>query len=310
MHLPKIVTPCVRLPWPGRDDVWVKDESACPTGTFKDRLAWRLASLISSAARPDFLVTSISLGNTLVSLMAAFEAAFPPDRRPQVAGVFPADFAGRTIGPDNRGHRMKGEAVLAKLGNQGANCIEYDLAAGWLSPHAVADLARDSGMEFSQHRDVSNGIEVPSYQAIAAEALQQCGEKIDYIVVPVGAGVLFEETVRYIERHSRQSQVIGVTTLNHHSVADKIYAAYSQYMRDLVARGRAHYPGLPQHSVIPVDDNSIMHALSQIPAELSAEPSAAAAFSALDTAGLIPQDASVLIVNTGNGIAQEPVQCP
>ena len=188
-----------------------------------------------------------------MSLVAAFEAAFAAERRPQVFGVFPKDFSRRIIGPDNRGRRVPGHAVLAQLRRRNAICIEHDLTAAWLGPKDVADLARAVGVEFTEHRDITSGIEVPSYQAIVAEALQQCGVMtFEFVIVPVGAGVLFEETVRYVERHSPQTRVIGVTTLNQYSVADKIYAAYSQYMRDLVVTGRAHYPGLPRH---PVDSS-------------------------------------------------------
>ena len=56
MGLAAISTPCVKIRWPGRADVWVKDESACPTGNFKDRLAWRLAALLSETARRALLV--------------------------------------------------------------------------------------------------------------------------------------------------------------------------------------------------------------------------------------------------------------
>lgn len=310
MSLTDINTPCTRCEWARRADIWVKDEGSCPTGTFKDRLAWRLTSLLSEPDQHGLLVSSITFGNTLVSLATAFASAFTASQRPKLLGVFPRDFSRRTIGPDNRGRRMLGRTLLGRLREQGAVCIEHDLSAGWLAQDDIAALARGAQIAFVNHQDVSNGIEVPSYEAIVAEGLEQCETQIDCIIVPVGAGVLFEETVRYVERHFPRIRVIGVTTLDQYSVADKIHAAYSQYMRDLVVYGVACYPGLPRHPVFAIDDDSIMSALGRIPTPIQAEPSAAASFALLDNHKHVPPHAGILVINTGNGIIQETVPCP
>ena len=303
MNLPSIHTPVMRVEWPGRSPLWVKDEGRCPTGTFKDRLAWRLAELLEGEdAGPDLLITCITLGNTALSLVTAFNAGLTPARRPQLLGVFPAGFSARRIGPDNHGRSMRGESLLARLEAEGMRCIEYPLDDAYLSASDIANLARGHGLNFARHRDISYGIGVPSYQSIAQEALADLPDPADVLVLPVGAGVLFEETVQYVERCGLPTRVVGATTLQSASIADKIYARYSPYFETLLHAGVASHPCYRSHFVKVVSDDAIVGALRLMPSDLAVEPSAAAAFSLVSDPEVVPHEASVLVVNTGNGI--------
>jgi len=300
--LPTVETPLLRLPWDGRADVWVKDEGRCPTGTFKDRLAWRLADLLEPDADPGALISSITMGNTALSLAEAFSSAFSDERRPQLFCVFPTGFSSHVIGPDNIGREMLGSRLLRRVERLGCVCEEYALENARLSQQDIAALATSRGLSFSSHRDVSYGIEVAAYESILAEALESMSEAPSVVVVPVGAGVLFEEFVQYVERYELKVRVIGVTTLLADSVADKIYGRYSPFFDALIRDGEERHPLYPRHLVLAISDDMILSALSRIPMHVAAEPSAAAAFAMLDVHSEIAADQSVLVVNTGNGV--------
>lgn len=304
MTLPAIMTPLVRLQWPGRGDILVKDESHCPTGTFKDRLGWRLVDLLTKEKRRgDLLISCITMGNTARSVAVAVTERFKPQHRPKVLAIFPEGFSARTIGPDNAGHTMQGSDLFQWLDQRGAHAVEHDLARGFLSKNAIASIAEKVGIGFSRHLDVSSGlIEAPSYPPILEEALAEASDNIEVVVVPVGAGVLFEEIVEYIEQKHLPIRVIGVSSLQYGSIADKLYARYSEYYDELVASNIASHRRYPRHQIVCEENGGIRKALQRIPRSLRAEPSAAAAFSLLDNTKLIPADAKVLVVNTGDGI--------
>lgn len=297
-------TPLVKIVMPGGRPVWVKDESACPTGTFKDRLASHAATLFGARGvlNPETVISCITLGNTLVSfaeyLLRRREAA----NRPQLLGLFPSGFGRRTIGPDTEGRTVTGAAVLEELHGSGAHVLEYPLEAGFLGPEQIEGIARGAGLRFERLIDVSYGIGEPAYEVILAEALHElAGEHIKVVVVPVGAGVLFEECVALIERERLPMRVMGATTLAPQSIADKLYAYYSPFFKTLTSEGRCLIQGADQQHVVEcVADVDILEALRQLAVRgISAEPSAAAAFALL---GRLPTDTPALVINTGNGL--------
>jgi threonine dehydratase len=187
----------------------------------------------------------------------------------------------------------------------GVVCQEVDLSNGYLSETDVCRLATGLGLTFDTHHDVSRGIEIPAYEAVLRESIAQGAVALDWIVVPVGAGVLFEDFVNYAEREGLPARVLGVAALRADSVADKLYALYSPYFDALNRFGQAAHDRYPRHRVIAVDDEAIRRVIPLLPPPMRAEPSAAAAFTVLESERLISAKSNVLLVNTGDGIISE-----
>jgi cysteine synthase len=295
-------TPVRIIEWPGFGRIWVKDESLCPTGTFKDRLSSRLEESLERTGllTPETAIGSITLGNTLASLASTFLRR-PEEERPSVFGVFPAGFGARTIGPDTAGRSMRGADLLARLERLGARVIEHPLEERYLDGASMQRLAEQVGVRFRQFVDVTNGIDAPAYRIILEEALPEIGPApLDYVIVPVGAGILFQEAVQLLRERGHHAVVLGVSVLSGNSIADKLFGYYSPYYDDLRKRAVAQYAPGSSDRVELVDDGAISEALGVLRAiGVDAEPSAAAAFAALSR---LPAGSNVLVVNTGNGI--------
>lgn len=290
---------------PGRT-LWVKDESACPTGTFKDRLGWALARQSARAPVADLLITCITLGNTLLSVGYFLNNSLASSIKPQILGLFPLRFAQRAIGPDTRGRTCRGADVIAACENEGTLTAVIDLESGFLDEKSIERLARSLAPPFLHHRDISYGIGEQAYKQILEEALEDLRTPPAAVLVPVGAGVLFDECVGLIESRGLATTVIGVSVTESHSVADKIYGYYSPYFEQLSRSGLSQHARHPRHPVLSVTDEEILQALEWASRrEINAEPSAVAALVPYlnNYTGLPPGD--VLWINTGNGIAYE-----
>jgi threonine dehydratase len=298
-------TPLFELESDAHCRVLVKDESKCPTHTFKDRLGWELGRrLLVSGAGSETVVASITLGNTAISLAAGLDAYFKQAARPTVFGVFPSRFEFSDIGPDSSGRSTTGRAVLARLRSRNVICVEADTQERRLEAADVAELARNAGLDFSRFIDVSTGIDEPCYSPLIAEAMYQTstlGYHPEAVLVPVGAGVLFDAAVQDVVRNFPSCRVFGATVLDPHSIADKIDAFYSPYYESLVERGVAESPLDPRSQVVIVDEAEIRAALRDLRDAVDCEPSAAAAFALLRRQEIEALE-TVLVINTGNGI--------
>ncbi len=286
--------------------VLVKDESACPTGTFKDRLGWELARRLRARTRgPETLVSSITYGNTAFSIHSGIEAAYESLPRPQEFAVFPMGFGNRQVGPDTSGSVIEGSKIIARLRRAGVICKEVDLAAGVMRATDIADLARGEGLEFTQHIDVSEGISEPCYAPILIEALGQASElglDIDTIIAPVGAGVLYDAVASEAVERDLSVRVLGAAVVDPESIGDKIYALYSPYYRSLRDHGVAQSRIASEHQVFVVSDSEILDSIGLVGSTVNCEPSAAASFALLLRKKIMLGARVVLVINTGNGI--------
>src|ERR1051325_4222596 len=146
--------------------LWIKDEAACPTGTFKDRLGWALARQFERAPIDGLLITCITLGNTLLSVSHFLKATQSDVIQPQLLGLFPLRFADRIIGPDSGGRSCQGSDVLALCESEGALTAEVDLESRFLDENDIERLAREIAPSFLHHRDISYGIGEKAYAPI------------------------------------------------------------------------------------------------------------------------------------------------
>jgi len=304
--LPPISTPLISAGmWSPGTQLWVKDESRCPTGTFKDRLAWEYVAAVQKKAvpfGPHTILASITLGNTMRSFAYAIRAGLPIEFRPQLAAVFPCGFSERTIGPATDGLTCRGQTVLDDLEASGVRCITHLLQAGYVDDEVFKRIVNHSGDASLNVFNATNGIGLPAYKKIIAEALDDMPRAPDHIILPVGAGVLFMECVELVMERGLNCRVTGVAVTEAESIADKIYGVYSPFYQELRDKGVALYNNDERFKVIRIDDGQIMAVRQRglPPGFERAEPSA--------WAGLVPladgriSGGIVLIVNTGCGI--------
>ncbi len=288
--------------------LWVKDEAACPTGTFKDRLGWALARQLAREPVEDLLVTCITLGNTLRSVAFFLNKLPSSSIKPRTLGLFPLRFAERIIGPDTHGRTCRGADVMALCEAEGALTAETDLESGYLDESSISRLARSLAAPFLHHRDISYGIGEQAYAPILEEALDDLGTSPAVVLVPVGAGVLFDECVEVVESRVLSTTVVGVSVTEPESIADKIYGYYSPYYQQLREARFASHLRHERHPVLSVTDEEIIQAVQWAAQQkIEAEPSAVAALVPyLSNCQALPVG-DVLWINTGNGIVPRNV---
>ena len=305
--LPLIKTPLVRVDYHKYDShLWVKDESICPTGTFKDRLAWKYVQSNSEVVPcgPDIVLASITLGNTMRSFAYAVRSGMPVGRQPKLFAIFPAGFSKRRIGPNARGVSYDGSRIIDLLRRESVACVEHPLSEGFLGQIELETLAHQSCDSFRQLFNISNGIGTPAYKQILIEALDEMPVPPDFILVPVGAGVLFLEFVEVVRERRLNANVIGVTVKEANSFADKIYGLYSPFYQQIALSGIATYENDARFTVECIEDSAIRSVRERgLPEGFeSAEPSSWAALVPLITSPHKFTGKNVLVINTGNGL--------
>jgi len=296
-------TPLLRMPEPVEGHImWVKDESACPTGTFKDRLGWALARQVVGSPIQDLLITCITLGNTLISV-AHFLNSVDESIRPQVLGLLPNGFSQRVLGPDTAGCQCTGADVVRACQAKGAMTVEVDLESAYLSESDIREIGKKCVPSATESRDISYGIGEDAYASILQEALDDLPAIPSVVLVSVGAGILFDECVRVVEERRLPTVVVGVSVTEPSSVADKIYGYYSPYFADLCTQGRAFHSRFPRHPVLRVEDRDVLSALQFTKmVGQNAEPSSVAALVPILRKQIEMPSGDVLWINTGNGV--------
>jgi hypothetical protein len=189
--------------------------------------------------------------------------------------------------------------------SKGALTAEVDLESRFLNENEIERLAREIAPPFLYHRDISYGIGEKAYAPILEEALDDLGVAPSAVLVPVGAGVLFDECVDLVESRGLRTTVVGVSVIEPTSVADKIYGYYSPYFNQLVRSSVAAHSSFPRHPILVVTDDEIGQAILWCSERgINAEPSAAAALVPYLNLSLKLPPGDVLWINTGNGLCQ------
>jgi threonine dehydratase len=177
---------------------------------------------------------------------------------------------------------------------------------------ALEKIAREEDWVIGDFQDITNGIELdgnkyPAYVDILKEILTDLGKEPDYIVVPAGTGILYNEFCDYILEKSLKTKVLGVTVTKVDSIADKLFGFYWQDIDNLNKVGYSITRYGRAHLMIRADDSEIINTMHEIGSQINAEPSGIAGLTVLH--GLkkyYPSfdkiKDSVVVVNTGNGI--------
>lgn len=262
-------TPLTRIPeFAGRpleSEVWLKDESANPFHTHKDR---RSELIVEKALAHDIdTVALITAGNAGYSLAKSAEGS----------GLRVVLIVKNNIRP----------SIKSILEATAATIIEVDLSKK-LEPPDVVSLARQD--ESERVWDVSNGWE-EAYEEVLYEIADQ---KPEAIITPVGSGELLLGIHRGIQHYGFKTKLYGVGVLSPQSMADKLYATYvpaSDRIEKLVREG---------HELIQLPEKEVEWAAANAPEELEAEPSAQVIFAALQRVRKIV--GKTVLINTGKGL--------
>lgn len=302
-------TPLVRLPAvAGYRNVYLKDESVHPGGTFKDRLSHRALARYA----PSTTFGAISYGNTALSFVRSL--ASDEHRRRFIAFV-PEGLSEWTFGPSTSGATVSGREIYDFLATR-ADVVTVRLDEGVLDDVALKRLARFAGFELRDFVNVTEGVNVPAYVDIIREATEQLGRVPDFTLVQFGAGILCNEIVDF-HNEAGHGKVIPFSVPNPESRAKMLYGPIWLDTVELQKTGSA----LSRHSSPDRTGQArapyLVHKLTEPMVEeglalarefgLSAEPSGSAGLgflAQLSTAcrqGL-DRDASILLINTGNGI--------
>jgi cysteine synthase len=190
----------------GLKNAWIKDESANPSGTIKDR---RNEMIIKEASRLkiDKLVL-ITAGNNGYSL-----AKLAKGTNIKVVCIVNRDLD---------------KKIIKILKNISYQVIEVNLSQKILRPEEIIAFARERDDEVIW--DVTNGYE-DAYIPLFGEIFSQL-KKVDYIVVPLGSGGIYMGAIQAVERFRKETKVIGIGVQStYHSSADKLSTPWTPYAK-------------------------------------------------------------------------------
>lgn len=292
-----IETPVKNIVYKNFNNIWIKDESVNPTGTHKDRMAWHIAKIFTSYFNPirsrDILpppCSLISAGNAAIAIASLFKKLeFYPLKV----------LLDKTIDPK----------IVNFLKESYCEVYITDVYEKSLKAHDILLLTNNL-----------EGIDITSYTLID-QTTKFYGElvnhvlslKPDTIIIPYGSGGLFENFCLIIKENfnNNKCNLIGVSTRNKKSKANKLYSAFSPFDYNnerLHFLKRCGFIG-NQSGIYYIEDNHLEEAMNifreyKIKAEYSGVVGLAYI---IENANKLNQNANYIIVNTGQGILD--VQC-
>jgi len=249
-------------------NIFIKDESKNPFGTFKDRVS---EFIINKAVneRVDKLVL-ITAGNAGYSL-----SQFAKGTRIKVICVI---------------DKTVEAAAKQKLRTTAYKVIEVNLSKGILKPEQVISLARENDTEVIW--DVTNGYH-EAYESIIKEIK---GKKPDYIVVPVGSGGAFVGLYNGIKKYNLKTKLIGIGVKEkYHSFADKLWTPWTPYQSKIKAIVKMG------HKYIELSEGEVKRAYEGFKDIVPCEPSSTVVFAVFSKLTFNKYN-RIILINSGMGI--------
>ena len=248
--------------------LYVKNESANPYGTIKDR---RNVTVLHEALRlrADKLVL-ITSGNNGFSL-AQFAKA---------DGIKVVCVVNKKMLP----------ATKENLREVAYQVIELNLDHRILRPEELIAFAREKEDEVIW--DVTNGYE-DTYGEVVREILSEV--KPTHIVVPVGSGGIYIGIVHALATKKTPITVIGIGTQNaNDSIADKLSTPWTPY-----AKALEHWQ--TKHPIYRLSEQEIKRTYGAYRHLLSCEPSSSVVFAAAEHHKFTKKDI-VILINSGKSV--------
>ena len=261
----------------GIKNLAIKDESANPFGTHKDRKSLHVVletTNVASHLRTEALCI-LTAGNAGLSL-AKIGALY---------GVPTIAFVGADLISSNLHQQLKSTCERA---------IPLNLEERMWPSH---ELCRLAGAEHGRRvRDVTNGITKP-FEYIVDEICEGGVEQLpDTIVLPVGGGELFFGVADGLARRGLRTRLIGIT-VRKDSAADKLYSKWNPYSDQIKAMAN----GSPHRLYHLEDEALLLDTFDWLSSYgIQCEPSSAASFAALhELRAQFRRDEKILVMNTG-----------
>lgn len=251
---------------------WIKDESANPSGTIKDR---RNEMIIKEADRLkiDKLVL-ITAGNNGYSLAKLAHGT----------NIKVVCIVNKNI--DNK--------ILELLKKVSYQVIEVNLNEKILRPEEIVAFARERDDEVIW--DVTNGYEdayIPLFGEIFSEL-----ENVDYIVVPLGSGGIYIGAIQAAERFRKNVKIIGIGTQStYHSTADKLSTPWTPYAKAIENYAKMGNP------IFRLSEQEIKSAFQKYQHLTNLEPSSSVIFAAPDKFPF-KKDDCIVFLNSGRSIIE------
>ena len=303
-------TPLIHLEgFDGYTNLFIKDESVNPNGTFKDRLSSR------ALERYDLDVTFgvISYGNTAISLSRAI-SQHSLHRSVELIVFVPQNFENWSFGPSTQGTYLTGKTIIDEL-RLSSTTVSVELARE-LKDSDLHGLAKAAGLCGSRFVNITEGLDIPVYVDIIVEVIAQLGRPPDVCIAPFGAGILCNEIKDHLNRVGH-GMVVPISVASPTSLARMLYGpmwvdtellcetgiAFSRHHSpDRTGAERQPYP------VFLVREDEILKGLELTKrVGISAEPSGSAGLGVLNRLnefcpGIDRERDTIVVINTGNGI--------
>jgi threonine synthase len=268
----------------GIKQLWVKDESANPLGTHKDRKSVtvvRKAMKLSPHLRPQAFCL-LTAGNAGLSLAIFASSYWASSSAIPVIAFISEEYTSTNLKTELE-YFCENVVCLDLNGHEWHSRELCEIAGSHLGRRII---------------DVTNGV-IDPYSAIVSEiCLLNPERRPDVIVMPVGCGELFLGIERGLKRYGLKARLVGVTT-RERSLADKLYARWKphgNHVRELTLNGSPH-------RLLNLDDESLLldtYNWLRLTNKISCEPSSAAAFTALfKIRAELKAEEKVMVINTG-----------
>jgi len=280
-------------------NLFLKDDTVNPTGSLKDRASFLVSAFALKHNIQDIVVASTgNAGSSMAGIGAAAGLnvrLYLPASAPQAKLIQAAQYGAEVV-------KVKGTYDAA-----------YDECMNYVEKHG--GLSRNTGY---------NPLTIEGKKTVSIEIFQQLDSLPDYVFVPTGDGVILSgvykgfEDLKALSITDRIPTIVAVqaegssaitralesgsfsSPLESNTVADSISV-------DVPRGGQFALTRLQKHGgkAVTVTDNEILSAQKKLSSTtgLFAEPAAAAAFAGfLSYRNSIPQEASVVLLITGNGL--------
>lgn len=251
------------------DNLYIKDESKNPFGTWKDRKSELVVKeAVDKHVDELCLLTSSNAGFSL--------AKFAKYTNIKVVSIIDI------LTP------KKIKAALRKICYK---VIEFNLSKEIIKSEKTISLARESGKETIW--DVTNGYS-KAYKDIITEIREKNVEP-DYIICPVGGGEGFVGLFEGLKKNKLKSRLIGVTTQSKLSIATKLVTLWTPYERKIrliLTKG---------HKIIRLSEDEIKRAYYYAKEKIDCEPSAAVVFGIFEKVKFNKED-KIVLINSGKGL--------
>jgi threonine synthase len=255
----------------GLPNLFIKDESKNPFGTFKDRRSEFIIKKGVEHGIDKFVI--ITSGNAGYSL-----GKFAEGTNIKIVNVIDK--------------KLK-NSIKNKLKEVSYKVIEIDLSKKIWAPEKIIAMARENEREVIwDATDVIHNWE-KGYIKIIEEIKDK---KPDFIVVPVGSGETFCGLYEGIKKFKLKTKLIGIgVKAKWYSFADKLYTPWTPYeskMRAIQKEG---------HKIIRLNEKEVKQMWKEFKDIIDCEPSAVVVF-AVFSKFKFKKDDIIILINSGNGL--------